>query len=648
MVWRGTLLMVFKLYNLEGMFLHRRGHYFYDKQKPTSMKKIPLLLLSVICSWQLLAQRNDELIKASLGGDFTTVKSLVEGGADAKYVDANGNTPLGVAYFSSEITEYLLSKGADPNGGSFPSLVSASRYYSLDVMKMLLKAGADPNKPGVVKVDLAGSMKKLLEEEKAKGKKANKYLVKAYEDQIKQLPAGNTMSFSALQWAVGMTNCKECVQLLLNAGAKTDFKSGVSGGNIVHELASTWVPTGQRAAGIQTNIPYFEKAGMGVPEWYKTMEISTYGNFNDILKLLLEKGADIENLDNNKRTPLMNAVLQPKVNEEVVMSLIENGASIKATGLNNEPTEFAKETADAEKIKVKFDFPREGRNGKGDGYSANVDLLKTKPKKVALISYYLYDPGKGKTTGGTFTGQASAAVWRTPDATGQTQVDGFYSKSINQLKAAFKENGIDLLTPYEFLDTDEKTEFYYGFDQESAKKEKTTITKRRAAGTSIASVATATATTMKVSPSDLGYRPFFVANEGDDESTIQNFQGGIFSANRKLTSSLGYELAQGLGVDAVVVVYICTRKVKQLKDDFGVNAVVTMMLGPNPGRTEATDADAKNLGQFYCGTRTYYSSPVIFKDDKGIFGQYDGMANVLKAHAAKMCNYVNGKEKDSE
>ncbi len=90
------------------------------------------------------------------------------------------------------------------------------------------------------------------------------------------------------------------------------------------------------------------------------------------------------------------------------------------------------------------------------------------------------------------------------------------------------------------------------------------------------------------------------------------------------------------------------EKEKQLKDNFGVNAVVTMMLGPNPGRTEATDADAKNLGQFYCGTRTYYSSPAIFKDDTGIFGQYDGMANVLKAHAAKMCNYVNGKEKDSE
>ncbi len=605
-------------------------------------------MVSVVCSWQLLAQKNDELIKASLGGDLATVKSLVDGGANVNYIDPNGNTPLGVAYFSPQIAEYLLGKGADVNGGSFPVLVSASRYYSLDVMKMAIKAGADPNKPGIIKVDLAGPIKKLLDDEKAKGKKGNKYMVKAYEDQLAKMPPGNTMSFSSLQWAVGMTNCKECVQILLNAGAKTDFKNSITGGNIIAELATTWIPISQRAQGIQTNIPYYEKAGMGVPDWYKKMDISTYGNFTDILKLLKDKGADLEALDNNKRTPLKSAVLQPNVNAEVVLALIDAGANVKATGMTNEPTEFYKETTDAEKIKVRFDFPHEGRNGNGAGYSANMDMVNPKPKKVALISYYLYDPGKGKVRGGAQSAMVSASVWRTPDAVAQTQIDGFYSKSIAALKGSFKENGIDLLTPSEFLDTDEKADFYFNFSQESAKKEKTSITKARTAGGFMGETAIATVSTLKISPSDGGFRQFFIANEGDDESMLLNFQGGVFSANRKLTSSLGYELAKGLGVDAVVVVYICTRKVKQLKDDYGVNSVVTMMLGPNPGRTADGDPDAKNLGQFYCGTRTYYSSPAIFKETDGIFGQYDGMANVMKAHVAKMCKYINGKEKDTE
>ena len=99
-------------------------------------------------------------------------------------------------------------------------------------------------------------------------------------------------------------------------------------------------------------------------------------------------------------------------------------------------------------------------------------------------------------------------------------------------------------------------------------------------------------------------------------------------------------------MDAVVVVYRGTRKPKQIQEDYGVNAVVTMMLGPNPGKGADTDTEAKNLGQFYCGTRTFYSSPVIFKEAKGIFGQYGGMGNILKAHANKMCAYINGKEKD--
>ena len=164
--------------------------------------------------------------------------------------------------------------------------------------------------------------------------------------------------------------------------------------------------------------------------------------------------------------------------------------------------------------------------------------------------------------------------------------------------------------------------------------------------TTTTTTTTATIGTLKVTPAGMGYREFFVANEAEDESTPDAFQGGIFTANRKLTSNLGNDLCRALGVDAVLVVYIATRKLKMNQDDFAVNAVVSVMLGPNPVRTEATDPEAKNLGQFYCGTRTFYGSPKIFKESKGIFGQYDGMANILGAHAAKMCKYVMGTEKD--
>jgi ankyrin repeat protein len=595
---------------------------------------------------------NDDLIKACGAGDLAKVKTLIEGGANVNFRNEAGATPISSAFMWPEVTEFLLGKNADANGGDYPALVNAANSYSVDVIKLLLKVGADPNKIAVLKVDLAGPMRKLLADEKAKGKKGNKYMVKAYEDQIAKLPPNNTLMYSALSNALTNTNCEECVELLLNAGAKTDFKNSITGGNSVHDVAFNWQPVEARAARIKAIVDYYEKASLPVPEWYKNLDVSNQGSADGIIKLLVKKGADMEFLDNNKRTPLTTAVLQPIPNEEVIMALIDNGASLKAAGKTNDVTEFQNETAEGEKIKVKFDFPGEGRNSNnGSGYSANMDLVNPKPKKVALISYYLYDAGKGKAN---ITG---TATWVTSESAGQSQVNGFYAKSIQAYKDAFKQNGIDLLTPNEFLDTQEKAELYYGFIQESAKKEHLTLTRTKTRSSSTTAggwttttyrTTTSTSGTLKVSPTGAGYRTFFVANENEDESAISNFQGGIFTANRKLTSSLGYELCKGLGVDAVLVVYIATRKPKQIQENYGVNAVVTIMLGPNPGKTEATDPEAKNLGQFYCGTRTYYGSPVIFKESKGIFGQYDGMANVLKAHAAKMCKYVNGKEKDSD
>ncbi len=607
-----------------------------------------IFLLSVTAGFSQTP--NDDLIKASGGGDLATVKKLIDEGANVNYRNAAGATPISSACMWPEVTEYLLGKNADANGGDYPALVNAANSYSVEVIKLLLKAGADPNKLAVVKVDMAAGVRKMLDDEKAKGKKANKYMVKAFEDQLAKMPASNTMTFSALSNALTNTNCEECVELLLNAGAKTEFKSAITGGNAVHDVAFNWQPVEARAARIKAIVDYYEKASLPVPEWYKNLDVSSYGTADGIIKLLVTKGADMEYLDNNKRTPLTSAVLQPAPNEEVIMALIDNGASLKATGKTNDPTDFYSETTDSEKIKVKYDFPGEGRNSNnGGGYSANMDLVNPKPKRVALISYYVYDAGKGKSN---ITG---TDTWVTSESAGQSQVNGFYAKSIQSFKDAFKQSGIDLLTPNEFLDTQEKAELYYGFEQESAKKEHLTITRSKtrsssftAAGWTTTTYRTVTSTsgTLKVCPA--GYRTFFVANENEDESAISNFQGGIFTANRKLTSNLGYELCKGLGVDAVMVVYIATRKPKRFQDDYGVNAVVAVMLGPNPGKTEATDPEAKNLGQFYCGTRTFYGSPKIFKESKGIFGQYDGMANVLKAHATKMCKYINGKEKDSD
>jgi hypothetical protein len=305
---------------------------------------------------------------------------------------------------------------------------------------------------------------------------------------------------------------------------------------------------------------------------------------------------------------------------------------------SEKPTPFAAKTADLEKIKARFDFPAEGRTSKkGSGYSANVDLLQPKPSRVALVSFYLYDPasGEAKTKHGVAVTTYSSAVWRTPDALAQTHIYGFYGNSINALIAGFKAYGIDLLTPDQFLDTEEKKDFYYGFSQESGKKEKT---KR----TQIGSYVQATASSIKICPKDKGYIPFFVANEPLGQSVLANFVNtGVFGSNRKMTSSLGYELAKGLDVDAVVVCYIVTRKLKKKKEDYAVDAVSLFMFGPNP---KADGPDDKNRGQFYCGTR-FFAKKLLFANGKTGNTSYENMDNVMTALSKKMGNWVINRAK---
>lgn len=304
--------------------------------------------------------------------------------------------------------------------------------------------------------------------------------------------------------------------------------------------------------------------------------------------------------------------------------------------LAQKPTPFADKTADVAKIKAKLDFPAEGRTSKkGSGYSANVDLLDPKPKKVALVSFYLYDPGSGKSTstaGVVATGKSKAEVWRTSDALAQTHIDGFYAQCVEPMKEGFKEFGIDLLIPEEFLDTEEKKEFFNGFDQESGKKEKTST---RAVGMYVS----ATISNIKICPYDEGYRPFFVVNEG--MPTGQKFVNtGVGGANRKMTSSLGYELTKELDVDAVVVCYIVSTKLKSNKENYAINAVAMYIFGPNP---MAEGPDDKNRGQFYSGAR-YYNNLLEFSNEK-VGTSYDNIGNVVNVLAKKNANWVINREK---
>lgn len=580
------------------------------------MRKILItVIFYFVSTFLLLAGPNEDLWKAIIDLDSKGVVAALAAGADANNPHPKWASPLNYAASFGDvemITALLNAKAvvdAEAPGTKFTPLISAVIWGNAEAVKLLIAAGAN-----VKKQALGGSVL--------------------------------THSFSSSSAAV--------VQLLLAGGA--DVKSPIPNtvgtvtinNDVLVPFAMNYRTPAEKLASIQSQD--WSQIGIKLPARLSEASAADFSTVDEVLTLLIKAGANpngIQTMSGSKFKKSALAFAYEADKSEIVEALINAGADKNGPGVkeamaiakaNSKPAPFNEVTSNPSKIKVAYDFPREGRNANGAGYSANLKLLPKKPTRIALISYYVYDAGSGKASGGSFAGSATTTVWRTPDYWGQGHVDGFYKKSIDAMKLAYKEAGLEILTPAEFLNSEEKKNYFYEFNQESAKREKSAAM--------IGKLGTyAEVNSLKICPTGQGYRPFFVANEELNQSSIATFQGGVFSANRKLTSNLGYELCKALEVDAVLVVYIATRKLKATTQEYGVNAVVSLMLGPNPGKADEADADAKNLGQFYCGTRTVFSSPELFQVDKAK-PKYDGIDNVLVAHAKKMSDYINGKDKD--
>lgn len=94
-----------------------------------------------------MSHNSPELVRASREGDLTTVRKLVESGAEVNSEDEHGMGPL--LSFTPSVIEYLLSIGANPNlqknENGAPVLVGIAYMNSVECVRLLLDGGADPN-----------------------------------------------------------------------------------------------------------------------------------------------------------------------------------------------------------------------------------------------------------------------------------------------------------------------------------------------------------------------------------------------------------------------------------------------------------------------------------------------------------------------
>ncbi len=193
---------------------------------------------------------------------------------------------------------------------------------------------------------------------------------------------------------------------------------------------------------------------------------------------------------------------------------------------------------------------------------------------------------------------------------------------------------MELLLPKQFLDTEEKKNFYNNFEVKQGKirKTKETSTAGTEAGKLEMDRHRATAN---------GFKTIIITNERVFNMGLGGAPYKFLMDNNEsaLFQSMGYDLATGIGVDAVLAVCMVTQKVKKEKEDYGLSSVSLYMWGPNPIQIpEEEDKGLKGLfyirGQFYSGSRVYYDKPLFFQKsgkkgtEKGR-PVYKGMDNIM-------------------
>ena len=250
--------------------------------------------------------------------------------------------------------------------------------------------------------------------------------------------------------------------------------------------------------------------------------------------------------------------------------------------------------------KVKYDHSNHKVNGDGRGYTIRASQLSPFPKRIALVSYFGTDPGS------TEKGQNSRSTYCMTKEGIKVLSNQFYATSIGPLKDAFRKNNMELLTPDEFLKTEDQKKYYSNFSVEH-----TSLNNLGAGIMKGLTNAGSWGTGMSVKESADGYSIIDIKNDYFSSNAKQNLNG---SQDSKMLTGVGADLCKALGVDAVVVMYI---SVASHKKNYSLQTASLYMLGPNMVM-ESTGKEKGffySKGVFYCGTRLWFKKPLLINQN---------------------------------
>lgn len=277
-------------------------------------------------------------------------------------------------------------------------------------------------------------------------------------------------------------------------------------------------------------------------------------------------------------------------------------------------------------------------NGNGDGAESGrgpvpyYKGLGAPPKRVALVSYYVYDCGNHKEKSyrlynAEYVYQINSRRSRNvaADDIGRLATE-LHDAGIEPLRSAFAAVGMQLLTPAEYLDTPEKRTAYEN-------------TKVEAGGMAalFGALQSKESTHWQWGAAD-DYRLITLTTVGDVRGN--NFALATTGMGvGKIAATLGYDLAKALGVDAVVILY---NVVQAEKNSFRLRGAYLYMFGPNP--VTDTGQSLYWKGHQYSGVFLRTDVDFVKADKAGnLIPNYAGYGVLTGALGTRMAQHIKEK-----
>jgi hypothetical protein len=278
-------------------------------------------------------------------------------------------------------------------------------------------------------------------------------------------------------------------------------------------------------------------------------------------------------------------------------------------------------------------------NGNGDGAESGrgpVPYFKGlggPPKRVALISYYVYDCGNHKeksykfySSNYTYRVDSRRSSKVAADEISQLATE-LHDAGVAPLRQAFAAVGMQLLTPTEYLDSPEKKAAYAD-------------TKVEAGGMAglFGALQSKEATHWQWGAAE-DYRLIKLTTVGDVRGN--NFALATTGVGvGKLAASVGYDLARALGVDAVAILY---NVVQAEKSSIRLRGAYLYLFGPNP--VADTGQSLYWKGHQYSGVflRTDVDFIKTDKDGNLVTADYAGYGVVSGALGTRMAQHIKDK-----